>query len=61
MLKVDIKKMEYTISGTEGYNMAEFAYLTFELINRYGKECVQKAFERGCDENLQEDNRNGQI
>lgn len=55
MLKVDIEKMKYAISGTEGYNMAEFAYLTCELINLYGKECVQKAFERGCDESLQED------
>lgn len=58
MLKVDIEKMKYNISGTEGYNMAEFAYLTCELINLYGEESVQKAFERGRDERLQEDIRN---
>lgn len=58
MLKVDIEKMRYKISGTEGYNMAEFAYLTCELINLYGEESVQKAFERGCNESLQEDKRN---
>lgn len=58
MLKVDIEKMKYRISGTEGYNMAEFAYLTAELIYLYGEESVQKAFERGCNESLQEDKRN---
>lgn len=55
MLKVDIEKMKYRISGTEGYNMAEFAYLTWELINLYGEESVQKAFERGCNEIFRED------
>lgn len=55
MLKVDIEKMKYAISGTKSQNQAEFAYLTCELINLYGKECVQIAFERGCDESLQED------
>lgn len=59
MLKVDIEKMKYAISGTEGYNMAEFAYLTWELINLYGEESVQKAFERGCNEIFREDIRNG--
>lgn len=58
MLKVDIEKMKYNISGTEVYNMVEFAYLTCELINLYGEESVQKAFERGRDERLQEDIRN---
>ena len=55
MLKVDIEKMKYAISGTKSQNQAEFSYLTVELINRYGKESIQKAFERGCDESLQED------
>ncbi len=58
MLKADIEKMEYEISGTRIYNMAEFAYLTEELINRYGIKNVKKAFERGCNESIQEDNRN---
>lgn len=58
MLKVDIKKMEYEISGTGIGNMVEFAYLTGELINRYGEESVQKAFEQGCDKILQEDLKN---
>lgn len=39
-------------------NLVEFAYLTEELIKRYGKESIQKVFELGCDENLQEDSRN---
>ena len=58
MLKVDIEKMKYEISGTGIYNMAEFAYLTVELINRYGIKNVKMAFERGCNESIQEDNRN---
>ncbi len=61
MLKVDIKKMEYEISGTGIGNMVEFSYLTGELINRYGIKNVKMAFERGCNESTQEDNRNGQI
>lgn len=59
MLKVDSKKMKYEISGNVIDNLVEFAYLTCELINLYGEESVQKAFERGCDKTLQEDNRNG--
>lgn len=58
MLKIDSKKMKCEISDTWIDNMVEFAYLTGELINLYGEECVQKAFELGCDESLQEDNRN---
>lgn len=58
MLKVDSKKMKYEISGSVIENLVEFAYLTEELIKRYGKESIQKVFELGCDENLQEDSRN---
>ena len=58
MLKVDIEKMRYAISGTKSQNQAEFSYLTVELIKRYGKKCVQKAFERGCNEIFREDIRN---
>lgn len=58
MLKVDSEKMKYAISGTKSQNQAEFAYLTVELINRYGKKCVQKAFERGCNEIFREDLKN---
>lgn len=58
MLKVDSKKMKYEISGNVIDNLVEFAYLTCELINLYGEESVQKAFERGYDKTLQEDNRN---
>ena len=58
MLKVDIEKMRYEISGSVIDNLVEFAYLTGELIKRYGKESIQRVFELGCDESLQEDNRN---
>nr|DAG62930.1 MAG TPA: hypothetical protein [Caudoviricetes sp.] len=58
MLMADIEKMVWGISGDEFYNMAEFAYLTVELINRYGIKNVKMAFERGCNESIQEDNRN---
>lgn len=58
MLKVDSKKMKCEISGTGIGNMVEFAYLTGELINLYGEESVQKAFEQGCDKILQEDLKN---
>lgn len=61
MLKVDSKKMKYEISGSVIENLVEFAYLTEELIKRYGIKNVKKAFERGCNESIQEDNRNGQI
>lgn len=47
MLKVDIEKMKYEISGTMSQNQSEFAYLTVELINRYGIKNVKKAFNRG--------------
>lgn len=58
MLKVDSEKMKYEISGSVIENLVEFAYLTCELINLYGKEFIQKAFEQGCDESLQENKRN---
>lgn len=58
MLKVDSEKMKYEISGSVIDNLVEFAYLTCELINLYGEESVKKAFERGCDESLQENKRN---
>lgn len=59
MLKVDIEKMRYEISGTMPQNQAEFAYLTVELINRYGIKNVKKAFNYGCNESIKEDSRNG--
>lgn len=58
MLKVDSEKMKYEISGCVIDILAEFAYLTCELINLYDEESVQKAFEWGCNESLQEDIRN---
>lgn len=58
MLKVDSKKMKYEISGSVIENLVEFAYLTEELIKRYGKESIQKVFELGRDESLQEDLKN---
>lgn len=58
MLKVDSEKMKYEISGSVIENIVEFAYLTCELINLYGEESVQKAFELGCDKTLQEDKLN---
>lgn len=61
MLKIDSKKMKYEISGTGMDNLAEFSYLTVVLIGQYGEEAVKKAFEVGCNEKFQEDNRNGQI
>ena len=65
MLMADFEKMVVRIRGTRTKNMIEFAYLTIALINRYGKESVQKAFELGCDEKFderfQEDNRNDKI
>lgn len=61
MLIADFEKMEVEIRGTRTNNMIEFAYLTAGLIYLYGEESVQKAFERGCNESIQEDNRNGQI
>lgn len=53
--------MKYEISGTGMDNLAEFSYLTVVLIGQYGEEAVKKAFEVGCNEKFQEDNRNGQI
>lgn len=55
MLKIDYKKKIGKIRGNRTENMVEFAHLTAGLIYLYGKECVQKAFERGCDKSLQED------
>lgn len=53
MLKVDIEKMKYEISGTWMDNLAEFSYLTVVLIERYGEEAVKKTFEIGCNKNFQ--------
>lgn len=61
MLMLDSKKKKYEISSTGMDNLAEFAYLTGELINRYGIKNVKMAFVRGCNESTQENNRNGQI
>lgn len=61
MLKVDIEKMKYEISGSWMDNLSEFSYLTVVLIERYGEEAVKRTFEIGCNKNFQEDIRNGQI
>ncbi len=58
MLKIDFKKNKGKICGNRTENMVEFAYLTAGLIYLYSEESVQKVFELGCDESLQEDNRN---
>lgn len=59
MLKVDSEKMKYEISGSVIDNLVEFAYLTVKLIEQYGEETVKKAFKIGCNENFQEDLKNG--
>lgn len=58
MLKVDSEKMKCEISGTWMDILAEFSYLTVELINRCGIKNVKKAFNRGCNERIKEDSRN---
>ena len=61
MLKVDIEKMKYEISGTWMDNLTEFSFLTVVLIEQYGEEAVKKTFEIGCNKNFKEDILNGQI
>lgn len=58
MLKVDIEKMKYEINGSVNEILVEFAYITSELINLYGIKNVKMAFERGCNESLQENLKN---
>ena len=61
MLKVDIEKMKYEISGSWMDNLTEFSYLTVVLIELYGEKAVKRTFKIGCNKNFQEDIRNGQI
>lgn len=56
MLMIDCKKVKLGISGSRIENLAEFAYLTTELIKKYGEEAVQAAIQAAIEVSREEDN-----
>lgn len=46
MLMIDCKKAKLGISGSRIENLAEFAYLTTELIKKYGEEAYKQLYKQ---------------